>query len=270
MEQAEVGRLELLVPGGDPAELLGLAEQPLHTVSLPVAFRVPGPAVGVSVGLQRDIRVHVPVDAVAPEIVPVECLVPDQLVDHRDAVQRPVEHRYQQRGVARLARHNVHGQRRVLIRRGQHHLGAQPAATAAEGLGLGRPPGPDLFFFRRAPAACWCARTMVESISTRRNSPNAGSAVMASNSRRSAPDAAQRRKRLYTASQRPNSDGKSRQGTPVRARYKSASKKSRSGSPGGWPPLCRLACWTNGSIPAQSSSVSMYRMTAPPAPDSEI
>src|SRR4051794_29155646 len=80
VEQAEVGRFELLVPGGDPAELLELAEQPLDPVPLPVPGRVPGPAVRVPVGLQRDVRVDVPVDAVAPQLVPVERLVPDQLV----------------------------------------------------------------------------------------------------------------------------------------------------------------------------------------------
>src|SRR5215212_5578325 len=36
------------------------------------------------------------------------------------------------------------------------------------------------------------------------------------------------------------------------------------GEEGGWPPLCRLACWTSGRIAARRSSVSMYRMTAPP------
>jgi hypothetical protein len=105
---------------------------------------------------------------------------------------------------------------------------------------------------------------MVESISTRRTSANAGSAVSASNRRRSAPEATQRRKQLYTASQRPNLAGRSRQGMPVRARYNSASKKSRSASRGDWPPLWRLAWRTWGSSAAQRSSVGMYRMTVPP------
>jgi hypothetical protein len=59
---------------------------------------------------------------------------------------------------------------------------------------------------------------------------------MASNSRRSAPDATQRRKRLYMAPQRPNSEGRSRQGTPVRARYKSAEKAP---PPARWLPPMR-------------------------------
>src|SRR5262249_24063062 len=82
---------------------------------------------------------------------------------------------------------------------------------------------------------------------------------------RNPPEATQRRKRLYTASQLPNSEGKSRHGMPVRIRYNSPSKKSRSASVGGWPPLCRLAWCTNGSNAAQRSSVSMYRMPAPPS-----
>ena len=119
---------------------------------------------------------------------------------------------------------------------------------------------PRCFAFRAAPAACRWARTLVESTSTRRTSPNCGSAVISSNSRARAPEATQRRNRLYTASQAPNSPGRSRSGMPVRAMYRVASKNIRSGSTGGWPPLCRLAWLTSGSIAAHSPSVIMYRM----------
>ena len=74
-----------------------------------------------------------------------------------------------------------------------------------------------LDYARAAPAACRWARTFVESTSTRRTSPKCGSAVIASNSRAKAPEPTQRRNRLYTASQAPNSPGRSRSGMPVRA-----------------------------------------------------
>jgi hypothetical protein len=106
---------------------------------------------------------------------------------------------------------------------------------------------------------------MVLSMSTRRVSPNAGSAVIPSNRAFSPPDRTHRRNRLYTASQLPNSAGRSRHGTPVRARYSRASKKSRSGSVGGCPPLYHLARSTSGCSAAQRSSVSMYRIADPPA-----
>ncbi len=56
----------LLVAGRDPTELLGLAEQPLHAVALPIPLGVPRPAVRVPVGLRRNVRVDVPGQAVAP------------------------------------------------------------------------------------------------------------------------------------------------------------------------------------------------------------
>src|SRR4030095_1157908 len=53
--------------------------------------------------------------------------------------------------------------------------------------------------------------------------------------RRQSPRTSQRRKRLYTASQRPKSSGRSRQGSPVRARDSPASIHRRSLSTGGRP-----------------------------------
>lgn len=105
---------------------------------------------------------------------------------------------------------------------------------------------------------------MVPSMNTRRTSPNRGSAVIPSNSRRSPPEAAHRRDRLYAASHAPNPAGRSRHGMPVRLTYSRASKNTRSGTVGGCPPRCRLACRTNDPIAAQRSSVSMYRIAVPP------
>ena len=69
---------------------------------------------------------------------------------------------------------------------------------------------------------------------------------------------------MYTASQAPNSAGRSRHGMPVRPRYSRASKNIRSGSTGGCPPVRRLAAATCGAIAAHRPSVSMYRMASGP------
>src|SRR5262249_32946208 len=72
------------------------------------------------------------------------------------------------------------------------------------------------------------------------------------------PRPSQRRKRLYTASQRPKSFGRSRQGSPVRARYSTASTNRRSLSTGGRPArdfkVARM-----GAISAHVLSVSSKR-----------
>jgi len=95
-------------------------------------------------------------------------------------------------------------------------------------------------------------------------SPNAGLSVSNWNSLARLPLAIQRRNRLYTASQAPNSAGRSLQGTPVRPIYNTASKNWRSGNTGGCPHLYRLACLTHGPMTVQRSSVIMYRMPSEP------
>ena len=73
------------------------------------------------------------------------------------------------------------------------------------------------FFYACALAACWCARMMVLSMSTRRTSSNGAGRSGSRTSRARLPEEIRWRKRLYTASQRAKSPGRSRQGTLVRA-----------------------------------------------------
>ena len=84
------------------------------------------------------------------------------------------------------------------------------------------------------------------------------------------PEATHRRNRLYTASHAPNSAGRSRHGTPVRARYSRASKKSRSGSFGFGPWRVPLGLVDHRPRASQRSSVSMYRIAAAPGSRLEI
>ena len=78
--------------------------------------------------------------------------------------------------------------------------------------------------FLGAPAACWWARTIVASMNS---SSKSASPWRASATRCQTPYSSQRANRTYTECQLPNSLGKSRQGDPVRATYRTASTKRR-------------------------------------------
>lgn len=78
--------------------------------------------------------------------------------------------------------------------------------------------------FLGAPAACWCARTIVASMN---NSSRSASPLSTSATRAQTPPFSQRAKRTYTECQLPKSAGKSRHGHPVRAMKSTASTKRR-------------------------------------------
>ncbi len=71
-----------------------------------------------------------------------------------------------------------------------------------------------------APAACWWARTMVESINSASRS---GSLANSSTMRAHTPFLLQRDNRLYTLCQLPNGLGRSRHGEPVRTIHSTTS-----------------------------------------------
>src|SRR5882672_11593195 len=100
------------------------------------------------------------------------------------------------------------------------NLGAQATARAADRL-IFRPP-----FL--APAACWWARTMVES--TIRYSKS-GSSDIASKIRRQTPFSLHRLKRRKTLFHSPNASGRSRHGEPVRTIHKTPSTNIRLSRP---------------------------------------
>lgn len=95
------------------------------------------------------------------------------------------------------------------------NLGRQPAARATERL---------VAFFLGAPAACWWARTMVES---RKTSSKSASIASSAKTRCQMPRSDQRANRLYALFQDPNDFGRSRQGAPVRATHSTASTNKR-------------------------------------------
>src|SRR6185437_5613789 len=128
-------------------------------------------------------------------------------------------------------------------------LGREAAARTAKSLVLSPP---------FAPAAQWCARTMVLSIICRASPPPPS--ARAASIRSQSPLAVQRRNWRCTEFQLPNSSGRSRQGAPVRVIQKMASsvrRWSRAGRPCNGP-----LSVTNGSKNAHSSSLSRPRITA--------
>nr|AAX11188.1 putative axonemal protein [Magnetospirillum gryphiswaldense]CAJ30082.1 hypothetical protein mgI439 [Magnetospirillum gryphiswaldense MSR-1] len=98
-------------------------------------------------------------------------------------------------------------------------FGGQPAARTTDRTSF-RPPF--------LPAACWCARTMVESIMTYSKS---GSLAIMANSRSHTPSLDQREKRTNALFQLPKKAGRSRHGEPVRASHSTASGKRRLSAP---------------------------------------
>lgn len=95
-------------------------------------------------------------------------------------------------------------------------LGSQSAPRVADRLIA------SVFF--GAPAECWWARTIVESMKSSSRSASPRNALA---TRSHIPYVSQRAKRTYTECQLPNSAGKSRQGLPTRAVYNTASTNSR-------------------------------------------
>src|SRR5258705_5338932 len=133
---------------------------------------------------------------------------------------------------------------------GHMYLGAQATARATDRL-IFRPP-----FF--APAACWCARTMVES--TIRYSKS-GSSDIASNIRHQTPLMLHRLKRRNTLFQSPNASGRSRQGEPVRTIHSTPSTNIRLSRP--VEPFWSGRPMISGAIRSHAASLKINRSITP-------
>jgi hypothetical protein len=130
---------------------------------------------------------------------------------------------------------------------GNADLRAQAAARTPDRLIFGPP------FW--APAACWCARTMVESMIRYSRSGFSPSSVK---SRFQTPFFAHRRKRLNTLFQLPNSSGRSRHGAPARTSHSTASTNKRLSAP--CRPLSPFLPGISGSIRCHCPSVNARRI----------
>ena len=133
------------------------------------------------------------------------------------ALSGPQVRRQQSRGLRTIAR--LATRQRQLPRAGQGVTApvqlAAEAAAAPEGL---RP------VFLRAPAACWCTRTVVESTS---NSSSPDSSCRVTKTFAHTPFFFQREKRATTVDHAPKRSGRSRQDTPHRMRQSTASMNRR-------------------------------------------
>jgi len=125
-------------------------------------------------------------------------------------------------------------QRLLALLAAQVQLRGPPAAGTAQRVivGLGRDPARRLCLqipLFRAPAACWCARVIVESTLTSQVTRPAASAPACSAVRIicQKPARCQRRNNAYAADQEPYVAGMSRHGAPTRTRHRIPSTSCR-------------------------------------------
>ena len=202
-----------VIAGGDAAKVFDFIDEALDQMAFLVEFGVMGE--GLSAGaVSGDHGGDVAAGQVCPEGVGIEGLVGDEDLD-RDASDQ----RCGLGALMHLAGGEAHAQRIAERIDGDVQLGTQPAARAPDGVILSPP---------FAPAACWWARTMVESMITYSKS---GSLAKALKRLAHTPFFDHRGKRRQTLFQLPNAGGKSRQGAPVRAIHKTASMNRRSSRP---------------------------------------
>jgi len=135
------------------------------------------------------------------QVVTVVALVSDDRLGLKGVNQRPAL-----RDIGDLSSGQDQAQRVAERINTRMNLGGQPASRAADRWIAA------VFF--SAPAACWWARTTVESMN---NSSRSASPCRASATRAHTPLTSHRAKRTYTECHLPNSAGKSRHGLPTRA-----------------------------------------------------
>src|SRR3712207_5565479 len=147
-DDGEVVASGLLIARRHAAELLELADAAFDEMTFLVEVPVEGQAPGAG-GIARDNRLGAYRRDGVADVVGVIGGVGDDGFGGLP-LQQPVR----AGGVARLTGREDDAHRATEAAHGQVDLGGQAAAGAADGLGLSPP---------LAPAACWCARTMVRS-----------------------------------------------------------------------------------------------------------
>lgn len=205
----EVGRC-LLVATGDGAKAFDVMEEALDVAAESVEAARLAPPVVLSHGIHRDDCLHASLadrfdDSV--RVVPRVCdqslagCVCDQVFRFRDVVL--------------LARREDDVKGFSFGRRDRVNLGGKTSSRTAQMI-ASDPPFP--------PAASWCARTTVPSMSE----PTSSSMHNSLKARSHTPRLAQRANRLYVVFQGPYRSGMSRQGAPVFSRHKTALTNARS------------------------------------------
>src|SRR3954471_4736991 len=149
MDGSGVAGVGLVVASGDGPELFQLGEGVLDEVAPAVHLAVEADG-GLAVDLGRDHRGGAAIVKLRSEPVGIECFVAKQSAEDDTLDQR----RYTDGVVALTGQQKEAHQSAESVDKGDN-LGRQPAARAANGLGLGPP---------LAPLAFWWAVTIVPSI----------------------------------------------------------------------------------------------------------
>src|SRR5450631_4756747 len=173
-------------------------------------------------------------------------------IGHDDLGRKPLDQCGGLRCIALLTCRQREAHRTTQASNGHMYFGAQAAARAADRL-IFRPP-----FL--APAACWWARTMVESMIRYSKS---GSSDIASNIRYQTPLMLHRLKRRNTLFQSPNASGRSRQGEPVRTIQSTPSTNIRLSRP--VEPFWSGRPIIRGAIRSQATSLKTKQTLTPKA-----
>lgn len=205
----EVGS-RLLVATGDGTEAFDVMEEALNIAAEPIESARFATSVVFSRGIHRDDGLHPsPMDSCDDGIGVVPRIryqslaggVSDQLLRFRRVV---------------LLAGREDDMEGLALRRGDRvDLGGKTSSRTAQMI-ASDPPFP--------PAASWCARTTVPSMSE----PTSSSMHRSLKTRSHTPRLAQRAKRLYVVFQLPYRSGMSRQGAPVFSRHMTAFTKARS------------------------------------------
>jgi hypothetical protein len=144
-------RIQLIVARRHPAKVLEAAEEPFHRVALGVAGSVVGPRSTAFTSGRND-GAGAAGSQGAHERVGIVAAVGNEV-----GWGPPVEQQQSLRSVMALTRRQAAAYKPASGISYHMQLASQPATAAAQGL---RP------VFLRAPLACWCARTVVESTSS--------------------------------------------------------------------------------------------------------
>jgi hypothetical protein len=185
MEGSEEGVGEFVVAGGEAAKLFELVEEAFDAVALAIACRIVREFFAARVEGRDD--GFDPVHRQAfPDAIRVVAFVQNDRLEDIFCGQAFIE-RLELSAVMSVACAQVERDRAVFVDRRRVDFGGESAPRAAQSLITG------VFF--GAPAACGCARTVVESISRSRASAK-GSVCKFCQSRRQTPRASQRRKRM--------------------------------------------------------------------------
>lgn len=205
----EVGG-RLLVAAGDGAKAFDVMEEALDFSAKPIEGARFAATVVLSRGIHRDDGLHAPLPDRADDSVGVVSGVGDESLAGRmlDQVLRF-------RRVVLLAGREDDVKRLPLTGGDGVELGRKTSSRAAQSI-ASDPPFP--------PAASWCARTTVPSMSE----PTSSSMRSALKTCSQTPRLAHRAKRLYVVFQGPYRSGISRQGAPVFSRHITALMKGRS------------------------------------------